>query len=147
MDSATARRLIWRGWGEAKRSSFKKLRAEAGGSRTRPYERLSLANSILFLVGLPETKRCAGWVDDDAQPAHTHHFRYVLHHVCAQCPGFLSCGGDVVHLNVCEPRRRRAGDGMLHDSAAGALADFNHRVGAGAHRNVFELPVKKFSVK
>ena len=96
---------------------------------------------------LPEAERGPGRVDDDAQPTHAHDLGDVLHHGRTECLGFLGRGGDVVDLDIGEPERGGAGNLLLHQAAAGAAADLDHRIGAVRHRHVLELPVEELAVE
>ncbi len=99
-------------------------------------------------VGLPQAKRSAGGVDDDAEPAHVWDFGLVSHDLCAEAGGFCGCGRDIVNQNVREPGGRSAGDGVLHHASAGSAFSLEGGVDhAATHVLVGELPVEEGGVE
>ena len=60
----------------------------------------SSSEKYLGCFWLPEAKRCAGRIDDNAKPAVIHYFCHVSHDRCAKRFCLLGRCGDVIDLDV-----------------------------------------------
>src|ERR1022692_3241657 len=123
--------------------------APAKGNRLfRATRSRSSARRVFTLsLGLPQAQRGARRVDEDAQPTHTHDLGDILHDRRAQGTGLLRGRRDVGDFHISEPCRRCAGHGVLQHSSARSFSDFDHRVGAGPHRDILQRPFEKLSVE
>src|SRR6185437_7282922 len=91
--------------------------------------------------GLPEAEDRAGGIDEEGDPAYAD-VGGLLDGLAAEGEGLVVGGFDVGDLDVGTPEAGRAGHGMLHEAAAGALRGLDDGVvvsAAGGH--ILPLPV------
>jgi hypothetical protein len=83
--------------GRSGRAKFHLGLDPGGGSSSTPD---SSSEKYLGCLWLPQAKRCAGRIDDNAKPAVIHHFCHVSHDRCAKRFCLLGRCGDVIDLDV-----------------------------------------------